>query len=161
MWTFIYISIWFICNFNSDEIIWKICGNVWSISVTEVFNDSDLYTIPSWKNPLEVNGKMFLQMSSQASAFHGTSVWSDRLPFWFKLIKNNLYFASRPDVLHMGMREEQQFISSQGVTCIFNNSSGICWDVSCYALIKSQAVSCWAINFQWKYLDFSTHLSWM
>lgn len=54
------------------------------------------------------------------------------LPFWFKQInnnnneKNNLHFASRTDILHIRMQEEQQLISSQGVTCIFNNSFSIC-----------------------------------
>lgn len=133
---------------------------MWSLSYTDVFDHSDLQTLMKnfstlWKLTVKC---FFLQMLSQASAFHGTFAWSDRLPFWFKLIKNNLCFASRTDVLHMRMREEQQFIASQGVTCIFNNSSSICWDVSCYPLIISQAVSRWAINFQWKYLDFSTYL---
>lgn len=86
--------------------------------------------------PQQMDSSTSLQIYSQASAFHGTSAWSDRL-FWFKLIKNKLSFPSRADILHMRMQEEQQFISSQGVTCIFNNSSSICWDVSCCALIKS------------------------
>lgn len=67
-----------------------------------------------------------------------TGVLNDGIHLWFGVIKKKYPPPHlRTDILRLGMQEELQFISSQGVTCMLNNSSGICRAVSCSALIRA------------------------